>query len=118
MRELLDITTQYVTDEEVVQANFSGKAKATIHLSDGDSGDDPTSSQCRRNKRNKDRKRHGEEMVATVDRTARPQPYGCAACPKHFEKTLEAPCSFHGGKAKHLLKGCATIRGYIRGTLG
>jgi hypothetical protein len=38
--------------------------------------------------------------------------------PKHFEKALEGPCPFHGGQAKHLLKDCATIRGYIHGTHG
>jgi hypothetical protein len=47
MRELLDIATQYATSEEAVQANFSGKAKATDHLSVGDSGDDPTSTRRR-----------------------------------------------------------------------
>jgi hypothetical protein len=36
----------------------------------------------------------------------------------HFEKALEAPCPFHGGQTKHLLKDRATIRCYIRGTLG
>jgi hypothetical protein len=44
-RELLDVTTQYATNEEVVQANFSGKAKATGHLSGGNGGDDPALSQ-------------------------------------------------------------------------
>ena len=39
-------------------------------------------------------------------------------CLEHFEKVLEAPYPFHGGKAKHLLKDCTTIMGYIRGTLG
>ena len=38
-------------------------------------------------------------------------------CPKNFKDTLEAPCLFHGGQTKHLLKDCATIRGYICGTL-
>jgi hypothetical protein len=38
--------------------------------------------------------------------------------PEHFEKALEAPCSFHDGQAKHLLKDCSTIRGYIPSTLG
>jgi hypothetical protein len=41
-----------------------------------------------------------------------------AACLEHFEKALEAPCPFHSGQAKHLLKDYATIRGYIRGTIG
>jgi hypothetical protein len=44
MRELLDVTTQYATGEKVVQANFSGKAKAATHLSGGDGSDKPTSS--------------------------------------------------------------------------
>jgi hypothetical protein len=35
-----------------------------------------------------------------------------------LEKVLEAPCPFHRRQAKHLLKDCATIRGYIHGTLG
>jgi hypothetical protein len=56
-------------------------------------------------------------MVATVDRAARPQPHKHSACPEHFERALEVPCLFHGGQAKHLLKDCATIRGYIYGTL-
>jgi hypothetical protein len=43
-RELLDVTTQYTTGEEAVHANFSGKAKATSHLSGGDNTDDPASS--------------------------------------------------------------------------
>jgi hypothetical protein len=51
--ELLDITTQYAIDKEVVQANFSGKAKAAGHLSGGDGCDDPASSQQHRDKRNK-----------------------------------------------------------------
>jgi len=57
-------------------------------------------------------------MVAVADCATRPQPHGCATCPKHFEKELEAPCLFHKGQAKHLLKDYTTIRGYIRGTLG
>ena len=44
MWELLDVTTQYTTDEDGIQANFSGKAKSTGHLSGGDGGDDPASS--------------------------------------------------------------------------
>jgi hypothetical protein len=36
----------------------------------------------------------------------------------HFKKVLEAPFLIHRGQAKHLLKDCTTIRGYIRGTLG
>jgi hypothetical protein len=117
-RELLEVTTQYATSEKVVQANFSGKAKAPGHLSGGDGDDDPASSQCCRDKMNKDRKRRRKEMVAAVDRAARPQPRRHGACPEHFEKALEAPYPFHSGQAKHLLKDCTTIRGYIRGTLG
>ena len=44
MRELLDVAAQYATSEETVQADFSGKAKATGHLNRGDGGDDPASS--------------------------------------------------------------------------
>ena len=72
IRELLDITTQYATGEEVVQANFSGKAKAITHLNSRDDDDDPTSSQRRCNKQNKDQKCHGEEMVAAADRATWP----------------------------------------------
>jgi hypothetical protein len=43
-RELLDVATQYATGEEVLQANFSSKAKAVAHLSSGDGDDDPASS--------------------------------------------------------------------------
>ena len=57
-------------------------------------------------------------MVVAAQRAARPQPRGRGPHSKHFEKALEVPCPFHGGKAKHLLKDCATMRGYIRGTLG
>jgi hypothetical protein len=56
MRELLDVATQYATSEEVVQANFNGRIKTAGHLSGGDGGDEPTSSQRRRDKRNKDQK--------------------------------------------------------------
>ena len=59
----------------------------------------------------------GEEMVATADRATRPQCRARGARPEHFDKALEAPCPFHGGQAKHLLKDCATMKGYIRGTL-
>jgi hypothetical protein len=45
MRELLDVATQYATGKEAVQANFSGKAKATGHLSGGDGANDSASSQ-------------------------------------------------------------------------
>ena len=58
-----------------------------------------------------------EEMVTMVDHAARPQPHGHAARPKHFEKALKSPCSFHGGQTKHLLKDCTTMKGYICGTL-
>jgi hypothetical protein len=34
--ELMGVTTQYATSEEAIQANFSGKAKATGHFSGGD----------------------------------------------------------------------------------
>jgi hypothetical protein len=43
-RELLDVTAQYTTGEEAIQANFSDKAKTVSHLSGGDGGDDPGSS--------------------------------------------------------------------------
>jgi hypothetical protein len=57
-------------------------------------------------------------MVAAADCTVGLQPFGHAMCPEHFEKALEAPCPFHGGQAKNLLKDCAIIRGYIHDTLG
>jgi hypothetical protein len=57
-------------------------------------------------------------MVIAVDHAARPRPHGHAACLEHFEKALESPCPFHGGQAKHLLKDCNTMKGYIRSTLG
>jgi hypothetical protein len=57
-------------------------------------------------------------MTVMADHVARPQPCGHDTCPEYFEKALEAPCPFHGGQAKHLLKDYATIRGYIDGTLG
>jgi hypothetical protein len=63
-------------------------------------------------------KHREEEMVAAADCAVGPQPFGHAMCPEHFEKALEAPCPFHGGQAKNLLKDCAIIRGYIRDTLG
>jgi hypothetical protein len=115
--ELLDVATQYATGKEVVQANFSGKVKAVRHLNGGDGGDDPASSQRHHDKQNKDRKYYEEEMVATADHATRPQTRGRDARPKHFEKVLESPCSFHGGQARHLLKVCATMKGYIRSTL-
>jgi hypothetical protein len=119
MQELLEVATKYATREEVVQANFSGKSKAASHLSVGDGGDDPTLAQHRRDRRARNRKRHGEEMVATAEHTARPQPRGGGgARPEHFEKGLEAPYLFHKGHLKHLLKDYATVRGYIRNTLG
>jgi hypothetical protein len=43
--ELLDVTTQYANDMEVVQGNFGGIVKATGHLSGGDGADNPASSQ-------------------------------------------------------------------------
>ena len=98
MRELLDVATKYTTGEEVVQANFSGKAKVVGHLSGGDSVNNPTSSQRCHDRRDKDQKRYGKDMVATADRTTRPQPHGHAAHLEHFEEVLESPCSFHGGK--------------------
>jgi hypothetical protein len=57
-------------------------------------------------------------MVAMADRATRLQPRRRGARPNHFEKTLKDPCPFHGGQAKHLLKDYATVRGYIRSTLG
>jgi hypothetical protein len=117
MRELLDVTTQYATSEEAIQANFSGKAKATGHLNGGDGGNDLASAQRGCDKRAKDLKRHGEEMVAAADRAAMPQAHRWGTRPEHFEKALETLCPFHGGRAKHLLKDCAAIRGYIRNTL-
>jgi hypothetical protein len=57
-------------------------------------------------------------MVAAVDYAARPQPRGHAVRLEHFKKALKAPCPFHGGQAKHLLKDYTTISGYIHGTLG
>jgi hypothetical protein len=57
-------------------------------------------------------------MTVVADHVTRPQPCGHGTCPEHFEKALEAPCPFHGGQAKHLLKDYATIRGYVDGTLG
>jgi hypothetical protein len=98
MQELLDVATQYAIGEEVVQANFSQKAKATGHLSGGDGTDDPASSQRRRDRWNKNRKRRREEMVVVTDRATRPQPHGHAARPEHFEKALKSPYPFHGGR--------------------
>jgi hypothetical protein len=73
MRELLDIVTKYTTGEEAAQANFSSKAKAKTanHLS-GDGGDDPTSSKRHRNRRTREQKHRGEEMVTVADRATRP----------------------------------------------
>jgi hypothetical protein len=73
MQELLDITTQYSTGEEVVEAIFSGKAKVAGHLSGGDGDDGPALSQQCHDRRNKDRKHHGEEMVVVADHATGPQ---------------------------------------------
>ena len=108
MWELLDVTTKYAIGEEVIQANFSSKAKAVGHLSHGDSSDDLALAQSRCE----------EEMVAAVDYATRPQSHGWGMCPEHFEKALKAPHPFHQRQAKHLLKDCATMRSYICGTLG
>ena len=56
--------------------------------------------------------------MAMADRTAKPQPRGRGASLEHFVKALKVPCPFHGGQAKHLLKGYATMKGYMRSTLG
>ena len=56
-------------------------------------------------------------MVTVANRAARPWPHERGTCLEHFEKALEAPNPFHGGQAKHLRKDCATMKGYIRGTL-
>ena len=87
-RELLNIATLYANDEEPIQANFSSKVKAAGHLSGGDGGDDPASSQRCHDKQNNDPKCHEEEMVAMVDHAARPQPHGRGACLEHSEMVL------------------------------
>jgi hypothetical protein len=112
-RGLLDIATQYATSEEAIQANFSDKVKAAGHLSGRDINDDPALSQHRRDKRNKKGRRWWPWLTTPPGLSPR---HG--AHPEHFEKALEAPCPFHGGQVKHLLKDSATIKGYIRGTLG
>jgi hypothetical protein len=45
-------------------------------------------------------------------------PMGAPRIPSILRRCSKAPYLFHGGQAKHLLKDCTTIRGYIRGTLG
>ena len=77
--------------------NISSKAKAVAHLSGGDNGDDLASSRHHHDKRIKDQKSRGKEMVAAANHTARPQPCGHAARHEHFEKALIAPYTFHGG---------------------
>jgi hypothetical protein len=57
-------------------------------------------------------------MVVVADRANIPQPRGRAVSPEHLKKALEAPCSFHGGQVRHILKDYATMRGYIHSTLG
>jgi hypothetical protein len=66
MRELLDVTTKYATGEEAIQANFIEKGKATAHLNGDDGGNNPASAQRCHDKKARDRKHCGEEMVATV----------------------------------------------------
>jgi hypothetical protein len=56
--------------------------------------------------------------VVVTDRVAKSQPRERGTCPEHFEKALEAPCPFHRGQLKHLIKDYATMKGYIRGALG
>jgi hypothetical protein len=58
--------------EEAIQANFSGNAKATAHVSGGDGNDDLASAQRHYDKRARDKKRHGEEMVVAAEHAAQP----------------------------------------------
>jgi hypothetical protein len=95
--ELLDVTTKYATGEEAVHTNFSSKCKAAAYLSGGDCGEDSAAAHHRRDKRARNKKHHGEEMVAMAKCATHPHPHGKGPCPEHFEKALEVPCPFHGG---------------------
>jgi hypothetical protein len=65
-----------------------------------------------------DQKHCEEEMVTAANPATRPQPHGRATHLEHFKKALESPRLFHGERVKHLLKDCATMKGYICSTLG
>ena len=55
--------------------------------------------------------------MVVEDRATNPEPPARSPRLEHFENVLEAPFPFYGVLAKHLLKDCSTMKGYIYNTL-
>jgi hypothetical protein len=87
MKELWVIAMTHTSREDVMGVIFNNrkkKAKCNKELDEGHRGN-PI--------RKKDKRRHDEVLVATVDQKGRKQPI--EEVTDHFEKLLEAPCPNH-----------------------
>ena len=73
--EVMDVSTEYAMGEDAILANFTGRGKATTDHSGGDH-DDEANAASRCSDKKKDKKCHGEEMLAVATHTTRSYPKG------------------------------------------
>jgi hypothetical protein len=108
--ELLDITTNFATGEEAVQAIFpDAKEKRKEDATEVSASRDP------KKKKKKGRpgkqQRHKDALVtAAGHKNPRgPPPRGLGV----FDEMLKKPCPYHRGMTKHTLEECTMMRRYF-----
>ena len=108
-RDLLDITTNHTSSEEVVRVVFSGgQDKGKAKRKDQDEG--PSIQKVKKNK--KDRHRPANTaLVAAADRAGKLPQQGL---PDHFNKLMDSPCTNHAYPVKHLYKDCELLKRFLR----
>ena len=98
-KELLDISTNHASGEDVVGALFD-RAQGTKAKRDKAASE----STSRRFEKRKNNKHKGGEYIASVERKPGKAPEDDS--PRFFDDLLEKPCPNHADTIKHLLKNC------------
>lgn len=107
-KELLDIATSHAAGEEAVGALFPRATEARGKRNQ-DAGEGPSE---KLPKKNKQRQRPGQEVVAATGRPSGRAPTGEA--PDHFEKMWNGPCPNHQYPVPHLYKECSLMRKFLK----
>jgi hypothetical protein len=108
-RELLDIATNFASDEEVVGAIFhdtKGKKQQQENVDEG-------SSSCNSKKKKKAKQSCKDSLVAAIEcKHPWAPPEGG---PRVFDEMLDKLCLYHRGLVKHTLKECGMTKRYFSG---
>ena len=106
--DLLDVTTNHASGEEVVGAVFNrGWDKGKAKREDQDEG--PSTQRGKKNKKDRHRPTN-TALVAAADRAGKQPQQGL---PNHFNKIMDSPCTNDAYPVKHLYKDCELLKHFL-----